>query len=208
MDQLAPTEPFRPSMGPIVKVQNAPIIPGKAAELYAFCVCHFGLNTSVYYVNVSFFHCSTQSSELKRTLPIAKEAFEIPPALLRFLNSGFKEHDNMSPGEKKNLEHIRSVGKNLELYMFSSLFLLYAVLYFVKLNFILFFCRAMLPQGDSRDALTAFNYPQLLELLLFIEEHQMSRDIHYYDMHSAVLKQNSLGLWLEVCQHCLLFCHS
>lgn len=56
----------------------------------------------------------------------------------------------------------------------------------------------MLPQGESRDALTPYNYPQLLELLLFIEEHQMTRDIHYYDLHSAVLTKNSMGLWLEV----------
>lgn len=139
MDQLAPSEPFRPSMGPVVKVQNAPIIPGTPAEF-------------------------TQTSELRRTLPVGKNNFEIPPALLRFLNSGFKELENMSPADKVNLATVRS----------------------------------MLPQGDAREALTPHNYSQLLELLLFIEEHQMSRDIHYYDMHSAVLKKNSLGLWLEV----------
>ncbi|XP_034239747.1 putative helicase mov-10-B.1 isoform X2 [Thrips palmi] len=139
MDQLAPSEPFRPSMGPVVKVQDAPIIPGKPAEF-------------------------TQASELKETLAIFKRPFEIPPVLLRFLNNGFKEHANMSPAEKKNLQTIR----------------------------------AMLPQGNSADALTPDNYAQLLELLLFIEEHQMSRDIHYYDMHDAVLFKDPMGLWLEV----------
>lgn len=58
--------------------------------------------------------------------------------------------------------------------------------------------RDLLPKGDSRNSLSDKNYCQLLELLLFIEEHQMSRDIHYYDMHDVVLKKNHLGLWLKV----------
>lgn len=72
----------------------------------------------LHYILGEFFCCNdfliflffrSRSSELKRTLPIAKQPFEIPPILLRFLNAGFKEHENMSPTEKKNLEKVRFV---------------------------------------------------------------------------------------------------
>lgn len=138
MDQLGPSEPYRPSMGPIVKLHNAPLLPGEPAKAV--------------------------EQELQLVSDLGRIPFDIPPALINFLNHGFKEYPNMSPLQRAKLQEVR----------------------------------AILPSAESRDSLCPENYCQLLELLLFIEEHQMSKDIHYYDMHNTTLKKNHLGLWLRV----------
>ncbi|XP_026271678.1 putative helicase mov-10-B.1 isoform X1 [Frankliniella occidentalis] len=138
MDQLGPSEPFCPSMGPVVKLQDASILPGKPKE--------------------------KRAQQLELTHKLKNLEFAIPSILLRFLNNGFKVQDSMTPYERQKLEEVRS----------------------------------LLPKPNSSDTLNPQNYASLLELLLFIEEHQMSRDIHYYDMHHAVLRKMNEGLWLKV----------
>ncbi|KAJ1532193.1 hypothetical protein ONE63_000814 [Megalurothrips usitatus] len=140
MDALAPSVPFSRPLGPIVRLQEAPVLPGRPADM--------------------------KTHDLELTSPLKSIHFDIPPILVRFLNTGFKPHPSMSEFEREKLQEIR----------------------------------ALLPSRSrgSGNWLNACNYVQLLELLLFIEEHQMSRDIHHYDMHSAVLHKNKEGLWLNV----------
>ncbi|KAK3919161.1 Putative helicase mov-10-B.1 [Frankliniella fusca] len=138
MDQLAPSEPYRSPLGPVVKLTESSVLPGKPKE--------------------------RRAQQLELTSNLRKMSFEIPQTLLRFLNHGFKEHENMTHYEREKLEEVR----------------------------------ALLPKSNSSDSLNPLNYAKLFELLLFIEEHQMSRDIHSYDMHNAVLKRTNDQLWLKV----------
>jgi helicase MOV-10 len=58
--------------------------------------------------------------------------------------------------------------------------------------------KKLLDVEDKKHCLSCANYTKMLDLLLFIEEHQMCKDIRDYDREDMVLKRTPGGRLLEL----------
>ena len=105
MDELAPSQPYRAPLGPILKVRNAPKLSGQ--PIARFVLNCWEIHLSPPYILMITLYYIFRAQGMVPLNKLHKMKFEIPAPMLRFLNHGFKPHENMSDGEKRALDTVR-----------------------------------------------------------------------------------------------------
>ncbi len=106
----------------------------------------------------------------------------MPPYLSNFLNKGFKLNSEQTT-DKKALDSI----KYPYWISLSTTFFVGPLLIEFPLRRKLFLDETQQRVLHNKDGLNESNYAQRFRFLLWIEEHQMNKDIHNYDQKDAIL---------------------